>query len=92
MKRRFTGSDETPNILSDGFIEAMWDMLIALGMAAAICIGVISLSAHLSATQKVASRASRSFILRSPQIMLPAASASKRARSCAAATTGIVNQ
>jgi hypothetical protein len=89
MKRRFTGSDETPNILSDGFIEAMWDMLIALGMAAAICIGVISLSAHLSATQKVASR---SFILRSPQIMLPAASASKRARSCAAATTGIVNQ
>jgi hypothetical protein len=89
MKRRFTGSDETPNILSDGFIEAMWDLLIALGTAAAICIGVISLSAHLNAAQTVASR---SFILTSSQIMLPAASASKRARCGAAATTGIVNQ
>jgi hypothetical protein len=53
MKRRFSGSEETPNIVSDGFIEAMWEMLIALGTAAAICIGVVSLSAHLNAVQKV---------------------------------------
>ena len=38
---------------SDGFIEAMCEMLIALGAAAAICIGVISLAAHLNETQKV---------------------------------------
>ena len=38
---------------SDGFIEAMCEMLIALGTAAAICIGVISLAAHLNETQKV---------------------------------------
>jgi hypothetical protein len=38
---------------SDGFIEAMCEMLIALGTAAAIGIGVISLAAHLNETQKV---------------------------------------
>ena len=48
-----SGSDETPHIVSNGFIEAMWEMLIALGTAAAICIGVISLAAHLNETQKV---------------------------------------
>jgi hypothetical protein len=47
-----SGSDETPNIVSDGFIEAMWEMLIALGTAVAICIGVISLAAHVSEAQK----------------------------------------
>jgi hypothetical protein len=47
------GSDERPNVVSDSFIEAMWEMLIALGTAAAICIGVISLAAHLNETQKV---------------------------------------
>jgi hypothetical protein len=53
MERRFSGSDETPNIVSDGFVEAMWEMLIVLGTAAAICIGLVSLSVHLNATQKV---------------------------------------
>ena len=48
-----SGSDETPTIVSDGFIEAMWEMLIALGTVVAICIGVISLAAHLNETQKV---------------------------------------
>ena len=38
---------------SDDFIEAMWEMLVALGTVAAICIGVISLAAHLNETQKV---------------------------------------
>ena len=48
-----SGPDETPTIESDGFIEAMWEMLIALGTVAAICIGMISLAAHLNETQKV---------------------------------------
>jgi hypothetical protein len=53
MGRQFTGSDQTPNIVSNDFTEAMWEMLIALGTAAGICIGVISLAAHLNETQKV---------------------------------------
>jgi hypothetical protein len=53
MKRQFSGSDETPNIVSDGFIEATWEMLIALGTAAAICVGVVTLAAHLNATRHV---------------------------------------
>jgi hypothetical protein len=48
-----SGSDERSNIVSDSFLEAIWEMLIALGTAAAICIGVISLAAHLNETQKV---------------------------------------
>ena len=48
-----SGSDETPTVVSDGFIEAMWEMLIELGTVAGICIGVISLAAQLNETQKV---------------------------------------
>jgi hypothetical protein len=52
MKRQLNGFDETP-IVSSGFIEALWETLIALGIAAAVCIGVVSLSAHLNATQRL---------------------------------------
>ena len=34
--------------MSGGFMEAMFDTLIALAIAAAICVGVISLSVHLN--------------------------------------------
>jgi len=36
------------DFLSGGFIEAMWETLIALIMAGAICISLISLSVHLN--------------------------------------------
>jgi hypothetical protein len=42
----------------DAFIEAMWETLIALGTAVAICIGIISLAAHLNETQQVRQAAS----------------------------------
>jgi hypothetical protein len=51
MKRQFTGADETLGIMSDGCIEEMWETLIALATAAAICIGVVSLAAHLNETR-----------------------------------------
>jgi hypothetical protein len=34
--------------MSDGLIEAVWETLVALAVAAAICAGIISLSAHLN--------------------------------------------
>ncbi len=37
--------------LSDGFVEGMWDTLIALAMAAGICVSVISLASHLNETR-----------------------------------------
>jgi hypothetical protein len=49
MNHRYGENDSTqyPEFLSGGFIEAMWETLIALTIAAAICVGLISLSAHL---------------------------------------------
>ena len=52
---------------SDGFVEAMWEMLIALGTAAAICIGLLSLAAHLNETQKVRGIAENSTRAAGPQ-------------------------
>jgi hypothetical protein len=43
----------TLDLLSGGLIEAMWETLIALAMAAAISIGLISLSAHLNEAKKL---------------------------------------
>ena len=37
--------------MPDGFIEAMWETLIARAIAAAICVGMISLSVHLNETR-----------------------------------------
>jgi hypothetical protein len=36
------------DFLSGGFIQAMWETLIAMIMAGAICISLISLSGHLN--------------------------------------------
>ena len=51
MKQR--GSHGSLDLLSGGLIEAMWETLIALAMAAAISISVISLSAHLNEAKKL---------------------------------------
>jgi hypothetical protein len=50
MNHRSGGNDSKPtlDVLTGGFIEAMWETLIALTMVAAICISLISLSAHLN--------------------------------------------
>jgi hypothetical protein len=50
MNHRSGKNDSKPylDLLSGGFIEAMWETLIALAMAAAICVSLISLSAHLN--------------------------------------------
>ena len=39
------------SMLSDGFIDALWETLIALATAAGICVSVISLAAHLDETR-----------------------------------------
>jgi hypothetical protein len=38
-------------MLSVGFIEALSETLVALAIAAAICVGVMSLAVHLNETQ-----------------------------------------
>jgi hypothetical protein len=43
------------NVLSDGFLEALWETMIALATAAGICVGVIGLAAHLNETHAVRS-------------------------------------
>jgi hypothetical protein len=43
------------SLLSDGFVEALWETMIALAMAAGICVGVVSLAAYLNETQAVRS-------------------------------------
>jgi hypothetical protein len=40
--------NEHERTISDGFIEATFETLFALAIAAAICVGVISLSVHLN--------------------------------------------
>ena len=49
MDRQFTRADETLGIMSD--IEEIWETLIALATAAAICISVVSLAVHLNETR-----------------------------------------
>lgn len=34
--------------MPEGLIKAMWETLVALAIAAAICAGIISLSVHLN--------------------------------------------
>jgi hypothetical protein len=47
MNDLFVGIEHRPTI-SGGFIEALCETLIALTIAAAICVAVISLSVHLN--------------------------------------------
>ena len=43
------------SMLSDGFVEALWETMIALATAAGICVSVISLAAHLNEMRSVRS-------------------------------------
>lgn len=42
-------------MLSDGFVEALWETVIALATAAGICVSVLSLTSHLNETRAVRS-------------------------------------
>jgi hypothetical protein len=53
MNQQSNENHSTLDLLSSGLIETMWETLIALAMAAAISISVISLSAHLNEAQKL---------------------------------------
>lgn len=67
MKHLFVGTEP------GDFIEAMCETLVALAIAAAICVGVISLSVHLNET-KIA-RASAANTVRAAATTMPSGSA-----------------
>ena len=46
-----SGTERRATMLSVGFIEALSETLVALAVAAAICVGVMSLAVHLNETQ-----------------------------------------
>jgi hypothetical protein len=50
MNHEFVGAEHRPT-LSGSFVEALCETLVALAIAAAICVGVTSLSVHLNETQ-----------------------------------------
>lgn len=60
MESKLTG------VMSDGFVEAMWETLITLATAVAICISVISLSAHLNETRAIRGADIQSSAVRHP--------------------------
>jgi hypothetical protein len=47
MDRKLAEVDQTPPMLSNALLEETWETLIAIAMAAAICVGVVTLAAHL---------------------------------------------
>ena len=54
------------SMLSDGFVEALWETMIALATAAGICVSVISLAAHLNETRAVRSAVAPSVAASAP--------------------------
>ena len=46
------------SMLSDGFVETLWETLIALATTAGICVSVISLAGHLNEARAARSGAS----------------------------------
>jgi hypothetical protein len=54
------------SMLSDSFVEAMWETVIALATAAGICVSVISLAAHLNETRAVRSAGEPSVVAGAP--------------------------
>jgi hypothetical protein len=54
------------SILSDGFVEALWETMIALATAAGICVSLISLAAHLNETRASRSAGEPSIAARAP--------------------------
>ncbi len=53
MQRQIGRGDGKWALSADGLAEALWETMIALAMAAAICIGVVSLAAHLKESRNV---------------------------------------
>ena len=47
MYRWLFAAHRTPQIISDSLIEALWETLVAVAIAAAIGIAVVNLAAHL---------------------------------------------
>jgi hypothetical protein len=72
MNHEFVGAEHRPT-LSGRFIEALCETLVALAIAAAICVGVISLSVHLNETQ--IARASAADTAQAPAATMPSGSA-----------------
>ena len=54
------------SMLSDSFVEAMWETVIALATAAGIVASVISLAAHLNETRAVRSAGEPSIAASAP--------------------------
>jgi hypothetical protein len=50
MNDEFVGTEHRSTMFG-GFIDALCETLVALAIAAAICVGTISLSVHLNETQ-----------------------------------------
>jgi hypothetical protein len=62
-------------ILSDGFVEALWETIIALATAAGICVSIISLAAHLNEMHAVRSAGESSIAPSAPTAsMVPSTS------------------
>jgi hypothetical protein len=57
MNYRF---ENRSTLLSGAFSETLWETLITLGVAAAICISLIGLSAHLNAAKALPPAVDRS--------------------------------
>ena len=51
---------------SDGFVEALWETIIALATAAAICVSLISLASHLNETRAARSEVGPSIAASAP--------------------------
>lgn len=55
-------------MLSDGFVEALWETMMALATAAGICVSVISLAAHLNETRAARSESEPSIAAGAPTV------------------------
>ena len=54
------------SMLPDGFVEALWETMVALATAAGICVGIISLAAHLNETRAARSASEPSIAASAP--------------------------
>lgn len=78
MDHLFVGTEHRPTMLSVGFIGALCETLVALTIAAAICVGVLSLAVHLNETQIARTSAANTAQAAAP---IPAPVAAKDAAS-----------
>ena len=70
--------------LSDGFVEVLWETMIALATAAGICVSIISLAAHLNETRAARSEGE-------PSIAAGAPTAGPAGLNTAPSTTSTLN-